>query len=92
MLEFKTTDYQQHTLGIGSAATGVCYFEISFPDENFYYGVGMHSDTTKASFLAIISAVNRYFLNRNRKSKVEVSVGFLRKVKNFCSFFTKKFR
>ena len=92
LLEFKTTDYQQHTLGIGSAATGVCYFEISFPDENFYYGVGMHSDTTKASFLAIISAVNRYFLNRNRKSKVAISVGFLRKVKNFCSFFTKKFR
>ena len=28
-----------------------------------FYGIGIHSDTIKASFLAVISALNRYFLS-----------------------------
>ncbi len=83
LLDCKTTNYQQHTLGIGSSATGVCYFEISFPDKSFYYGIGIHSDTIKASFLASVSAINRYFINTNQKSKV----GFLGKMKKFWSSF-----
>ena len=89
MLDFKTTDYQQHTLGIGSAATGVCYYEINFIDGCFY-GIGMHSDTIRASFLAIISAVNRYFLNTEKKSKLGGSESFLKKVRNFWSNLKKK--
>ena len=89
LLDFKTTDYQQHTLGIGSAATGVCYYEINFIDGNFY-GIGIHSDTIKASFLAVISALNRYFLNTEKKSKLGGSESFLKKVRNFCSKFKKK--
>ena len=68
---------------------GVCYYEINFIDGCFY-GIGMHSDTIRASFLAIISAVNRYFLNTEKKSKLGGSESFLKKVRNFWSKFKKK--
>ena len=64
-LSFKTTDYQEHTLEFGSNAKGICYYEVTFEEEHSYYGVGIHSDIVKASFLAIVSAINRYFLSQN---------------------------
>ena len=65
-LKFKTTDYQEHTLSFGSNAKGICYYEITFDDGNSFYGVGIHSDIVQSSFLAIISAINRYFLKNNK--------------------------
>ena len=88
MLDFKTTDYQQHFRHWFCSNGGVL-FEINFIDGCFY-GIGMHSDTIRASFLAIISAVNRYFLNTEKKSKLGGSESFLKKVRNFWSKFKKK--
>ena len=65
-LKFKTTDYQEHTLSFGSNAKGICYYEITFDKGDSFYGIGIHSDIVQSSFLAIISAINRYFL-KNKK-------------------------
>lgn len=60
-IDFKTTDYQEHTLGDGSNAEGICYYQITFTNQNSYYGIGINSDIIKASFLAILSSINIYF-------------------------------
>lgn len=70
-LSFITTDYQEHTLEFGSNAKGICYYEITFDDQKSYYGVGIHSDIVQASFLSIISAINRYFLEKTNDIKNE---------------------
>ena len=65
-LSFTTTDYQEHTLEFGSDARSICYYEITFDQQDSYYGVGIHSDIVQSSFLAIVSSVNRYFLEKNK--------------------------
>jgi 2-isopropylmalate synthase len=63
-LSFVTTDYQEHTLSFGSNAKSICYYEITLEEKFSYYGVGIHSDIVQASFLAIISSINRHFTKK----------------------------
>lgn len=53
----KVIDYSQHSVGTGSDASAVSYFEMSVNGVE-EWGVGLNSNTTRASLEAIISAVN----------------------------------
>jgi 2-isopropylmalate synthase len=52
--------YEEHSLSQGSNASAIAYVEVAsdtFPGS--LYGVGIHSNIVTASFLAVLSAVNR---------------------------------
>jgi len=51
-------DYAQHTLSAGGDAQAAAYVELQIGDKRLW-GVGIDSDTSSASFRAIVSAVNR---------------------------------
>ncbi len=53
----RVIDYTQHAVGAGSDASAVSYFELGI-DNSEKWGVGINSNTTRASLEAIISAVN----------------------------------
>ena len=71
-LDFKTTDYQEHTLGLGSNADSICYYQIAFKKGQSYYGIGINSDIIKASFLAVVSAINCY----SKKTKITLTSNY----------------
>ncbi|MCL2380523.1 MAG: 2-isopropylmalate synthase [Treponema sp.] len=58
-LEFRFADYAQHALERDSDARAAAYVKIHGKDGKPAWGVGVHNDITKASVLALISAVNR---------------------------------
>ena len=64
-IKFRTTDFREHTLGEGSAAEAISYYQITNEENKIFNGVGIHSNTIKSSFLAILSAINSMFINKN---------------------------
>ncbi|MFO1188384.1 MAG: 2-isopropylmalate synthase [Alphaproteobacteria bacterium] len=53
-------DYHQDALTMGSGAEAVCFIRLEIHTEGKRaYGVGMHPNTNTASFLAVVSALNR---------------------------------
>ena len=52
-------DYHEHAIGIGTDTRAASYVEVRVGDANPGFGVGIHADIVTASFLAILSAVNR---------------------------------
>lgn len=56
---FEIEDYVEHTMGKESNAKAACYIGTKINDVNFL-GVGVHYDISRASFLALISCINRY--------------------------------
>lgn len=52
-------ELHQDSLGSGSDATAISHVPVHMPKQPPVWGVGRHTDTTRASFLAIVSAVNR---------------------------------
>ncbi|AJR05312.1 2-isopropylmalate synthase [Photobacterium gaetbulicola] len=52
-------DYSEHATDSGSEATAIAYVEVKQGNEKQLFGVGSHSNITKASLLAVVSAANR---------------------------------
>jgi len=58
-IDFHFDDYSQHAIGSESDAKSAAYVKISDKSGAFFWGVGVHNDTSIASVLALLSAVNR---------------------------------
>ncbi len=56
----KVMDYHEHAIGTGTDTRAACYIELRIGDAPTGFGVGIHGDIVTASFLAILSAVNRH--------------------------------
>ncbi|NYT83290.1 2-isopropylmalate synthase [Alcaligenaceae bacterium] len=56
----KIMDYHEHAIGTGTDTRAACYVELRVGDSPTGFGVGIHGDIVTASFLAILSAVNRH--------------------------------
>ncbi|HEX4307228.1 MAG TPA: alpha-isopropylmalate synthase regulatory domain-containing protein [Solirubrobacterales bacterium] len=54
----KVRDYQQQTLSDGTDAKAISYVKLSIGDDTAW-GVGEDTDTAKANFDAVLSAVTR---------------------------------
>ncbi|NYT24551.1 2-isopropylmalate synthase [Alcaligenaceae bacterium] len=59
----KIMDYHEHAIGTGTDTRAACYIEVRIGDAPTGFGVGIHGDIVTASFLAILSAVNRHESN-----------------------------
>lgn len=57
-LSVKISDFHQHAISTGSDAKAVAYIEIQNKGESSW-GVGMHANTVIASFLSVISGLNK---------------------------------
>ena len=62
-IDLKIADYNQSAISSGSDAKAAAYIEVENGDRTSW-GVGIHSNTTRASFEAIIVALSKN-LNRN---------------------------
>jgi len=58
-IDLDVTDYSEHAVGAGSAASAVAYVETQSGDGVVNWGVGRHESILTASLRAIVSAVNR---------------------------------
>lgn len=56
-LKLDVKDYHEHSLGKSSDSTAATYISIVCEDI-VQWGVGIHEDTTQASFLALLSCIN----------------------------------
>ena len=56
--DLRVLDYHEHSKGTGVDATAVAYVEMAI-DGKEIWGCGLHTDITRASMRAIISAINR---------------------------------
>jgi 2-isopropylmalate synthase len=56
--DLRVLDYHEHSKGSGVDATAVAYVEMAI-DGHELWGCGLHTDITRASMRAIISAINR---------------------------------
>ena len=53
-------DYNEHAIGTGTDTRAASYVEMRVGDSATGFGVGIHKDIVTASFLAILSALNRH--------------------------------
>ena len=60
-LPIRIMDYHEHAIGSGTDTRAACYVELRVGDAATGFGVGVHRDIVTASFLAILSAVNRHY-------------------------------
>ncbi len=67
-LTFDVVDYNEHSLGKGSASKACAYVEINDCVNVDRFGVGIHDDIIAASIQAMVSALNRAI---NEKAKNE---------------------
>ncbi|PSU33901.1 alpha-isopropylmalate synthase regulatory domain-containing protein [Photobacterium lutimaris] len=58
-LSLSIVNYSEHATDSGSEATAVAYVEVAHANEKSLFGAGRHSNITKASLLAVVSATNR---------------------------------
>ncbi|MBC2769216.1 2-isopropylmalate synthase [Pusillimonas minor] len=58
-MDVSILDYHEHAIGIGTDTRAASYVEVRVGDAGPGFGVGVHADIVTASFLAILSAVNR---------------------------------
>ncbi len=59
-LPIRVMDYHEHAIGTGADSKAACYVELRLGDSLSGYGVGIHRDIVTASFMAVLSAVNRH--------------------------------
>ncbi|NYT61557.1 2-isopropylmalate synthase [Alcaligenaceae bacterium] len=59
-VDVKIMDYHEHAIGTGTNTRAACYVEIRVGDSPTGFGVGIHGDIVTASFMAILSGVNRH--------------------------------
>lgn len=53
-------DYNEHAIGTGADTRAASYVEMRIGDSATGFGVGIHRDIVTASFLAILSGMNRH--------------------------------
>ncbi|MDS1139857.1 2-isopropylmalate synthase [Pusillimonas sp. SM2304] len=58
--DVKIMDYHEHAIGTGTDTRAASYVELRVGESPTGFGVGIHGDIVTASFLAILSAVNRH--------------------------------
>ena len=58
-LAYDIKDYQEHAMGTGSDSLAAAYILAKKPDGTELFGVGQSKSITKASILALVSAINR---------------------------------
>jgi len=58
-IEMRVTDYHEHALGVGAAATAVAYVEVVFGNDQRIFGAGAAPSIVEASFAAVLSAIAR---------------------------------
>ncbi|MCC2596274.1 2-isopropylmalate synthase [Pusillimonas sp. MFBS29] len=59
-VQVRIMDYHEHAIGTGTDTRAASYVELRVGDSPTGFGVGVHGDIVTASFLAILSAVNRH--------------------------------
>ena len=59
-LDVRIMDYHEHAIGTGTDTKAACYVEMRIGDAPTGFGVGINADIVTASFLAILSAINRH--------------------------------
>ncbi|HYO85645.1 MAG TPA: 2-isopropylmalate synthase [Dermatophilaceae bacterium] len=57
-IDLRVLDYSEHALSAGGDAKAAAYVECAI-GERVLWGVGLHSSIVRASFMAILSAINR---------------------------------
>jgi 2-isopropylmalate synthase len=57
-VDVEVLDYHEHALGAGSTATAAAYVKARTSDGQNHWGVGTDPDILRASFRAVLSAVN----------------------------------
>ncbi|GHH33462.1 2-isopropylmalate synthase [Streptomyces candidus] len=57
-VDARLLDYQEHTMSEGASAQAASYIECAI-DGKVLWGIGIDSNTTRASLKAVVSAVNR---------------------------------
>ena len=55
----RVSDYHEHALGVGAAATAVAYVEVVFDSDQRLFGAGAAPSIVEASFAAVLSALAR---------------------------------
>ncbi|HEY9573087.1 MAG TPA: 2-isopropylmalate synthase, partial [Pusillimonas sp.] len=60
--DVRIMDYHEHAIGTGTDTRAACYVELRVGESGTGFGVGIHGDIVTASFLAILSAVNRHMM------------------------------
>lgn len=55
--KFSVANYSEHSLSVGSESNAITYVELNIGNVSFF-GVGIDSNITKSSLLAIVSALN----------------------------------
>ncbi len=60
-IDFDVQDYSEHSLTSGSKSQACAYVQLSDPNHEDRFGVGVNSDIMKASIDALFSAINRYY-------------------------------
>ena len=61
-VEIKVADYHQSAISSGSDAKAAAYIELE-KDNKTFWGVGIHPNTTRASFDAIIVGLSKLLKN-----------------------------
>jgi 2-isopropylmalate synthase len=56
---FEVSDFKQHALSAGTAASAISYLKITRPDGTAKWGAGVDTNIELASIKAVLSAVNR---------------------------------
>ncbi|WP_309130045.1 2-isopropylmalate synthase [Brevibacterium sp.] len=62
-LDVRLQDYTEHAIGSGADTMAAAYVELAYEDR-VVWGAGLHSNITKASLKAVVSAVNRAVRDR----------------------------
>ncbi|WP_338898368.1 2-isopropylmalate synthase [Streptomyces sp. TG1A-60] len=57
-IDARLLDYQEHTMSEGASAQAASYIEVAIEDK-VLWGIGIDANTTRASLMAVVSAVNR---------------------------------
>jgi 2-isopropylmalate synthase len=58
-IDVTVLDQSEHALGKGSDASAIAYIRLGFADGKTRWGIGVDTDTLRASIRAVISALNR---------------------------------
>lgn len=58
--DIRIMDYSEHAIGTGADTRAASYVEMRVGDSATGFGVGVHRDIVTASFLAILSGLNRH--------------------------------
>jgi len=58
-LDIKLMDYHEHAIGSGADAKAACYVELRLAQGVTTFGVAVDANIVRASFKAVLSAINR---------------------------------